>query len=45
VPIKKTQCIEVGGSLLVPLKLVGTALKCEVQWDPKSKSVRISTKG
>ena len=44
VPVRKAQCIEIGGSLLVPLKLVGTALKCGVQWDGKSKSVRISTK-
>ncbi len=44
VPIKKSQCIEVGGSLLVPLKIVGTALKCGVRWDAKSKSVRLSTK-
>jgi hypothetical protein len=44
VPVKKTQGIVVDGSLLVPMRLVGEALKCKVEWDAKAKRLRITTK-
>lgn len=43
VPVRKAQGIMVGGSLLIPLKIVGTVLKYDVRWDAKSRSVRLTT--
>ena len=44
VPIKKSQGIIILGRLLIPLRLMATALNCQVRWDEQARAVRIETK-
>lgn len=44
VPIKRSQGIVVNGSLLIPLRLLAEALKCDVKWHAPSRTVAIWTK-
>lgn len=44
VPIKRSQGIIVDGSLLIPLRLMAQALKCDVKWYAPSRTVAIWTK-
>ncbi|MCX7598658.1 MAG: copper amine oxidase N-terminal domain-containing protein [Armatimonadetes bacterium] len=44
VPIKRSQGIIVDGSLLIPLRLMAQALKCDVKWHAPTRTVAIWTK-
>jgi len=41
VPIKQSQGIMVGNSILIPVRLMSEALGRQVTWDPAAKAVRI----
>ena len=41
VPIRKDQGIIVDNQLLVPVRMMGEALACQVKWDAGARAVRI----
>ena len=41
VPIKQSQGIMVGNSILIPVRLMSEALGRKVTWDPAARAVRI----